>query len=110
VAFRYDLPPQVSGLEIFVLTRELTESDCGRLPLLVWRGIALKARINIPEGKLSKIPAVTSGKKRAGQPFLSVLPLLARLRLLHVAVRNLICWIGRARSSRERERPPCRQA
>jgi alpha-glucosidase len=95
VAFRYDLP-QVSGLGNFVLTRELTEFRFAG-DYRCWFGEESPCAENqYPEGKLSKIPAVTSSKKRAGQPFLSVLPLLVEAPGCYVAVAesDLLDWAG----------------
>ena len=95
VAFRYDLPEK-SGLGEFTLTRELTEF---RFPsdYRAWPGDESECAENTyRENKLSAIPQQSSGKRTAGQPFRSVLPLLVETPAAYVAVAesDLLDWAG----------------
>ena len=95
VAFRYDLP-EASGLGEFTLQRELTEF---RFPAdhRVWAGDESACAENTyRENKLSAIPQETPDKRRAGQPFRSVLPLLVETPSAYVAVAesDLLDWAG----------------
>jgi alpha-glucosidase len=95
VAFRYDLP-EASGLGEFTLQRELTEF---RFPAnyRAWVGDESACAENTyREQKLSAIPQQSPDKRRAGQPFRSVLPLLVETPSAYVAVAesDLLDWAG----------------
>lgn len=95
VAFRYDLP-EASGLGEFTLQRELTEF---RFPSdhRAWPGDESDCAENTyREGKLSDIPRQSPDKRRSGQPFRSVLPLLVETPSACVAVAesDLLDWAG----------------
>ena len=95
VAFRYDLP-EASGLGQFVLTKECTEFRFAG-DYRCWRGDeSVCAENQYPEARLSTIPKLTSDKKRPGQPFMSVLPLLVESPGCYVAVAesDLLDWAG----------------
>jgi len=95
VAFRYDLP-EASGLGEFTLKSELTEF---RFPAdhRAWPGDESECAENTyRERKLSEIPQQSPDKRRAGQPFRSVLPLLVETPAAYVAVAesDLLDWAG----------------
>ena len=95
VAFRYDLP-EASGLGEFTLQRELTEF---RFPAdhRARAGDESECAENTyRERKLSDIPKESPDKRRSGQPFRSVLPLLVETPVAYVAVAesDLLDWAG----------------
>jgi len=95
VAFRYDLP-ESSGLGEFTLQRELTEF---RFPsdYRTWAGgESDSAEATYSEVKLSAIAQQSPDKRRAGQPFRSLLPLLVKTPSAYVAVAesDLLDWAG----------------
>ncbi len=94
VAFRYDLP-EASGLGEFTLQRELTEF---RFPAdyRAWVADSDGSETTYRERKLAAIPPEFSDKRRQGQPFRAVLPLLVETPGAYVAVAesDLLDWAG----------------